>query len=154
MTHNGKESSSQHRLGKCVSGDAKVLPKETKGEKNMDSTNEIRQLSQEEVENLKSFREERKKDRTYIKFEDGETRILKFDTTKRAIREPSEVYKDKINYVFSVIEPSVGLDVKTWSVSPTVADQIYTELAKGYVTLKITRNGLDKSTRYTTVGVQ
>jgi hypothetical protein len=32
MTHNGKESSSQHRLRKCVSGDAKVLPKE-KGEK-------------------------------------------------------------------------------------------------------------------------
>jgi hypothetical protein len=33
MTHNGKESSSQHGLRKCVSGDAKVLPKETKGEK-------------------------------------------------------------------------------------------------------------------------
>ena len=153
MTHNGKESSSQHGLRKCVSGDAKVLPKR-KRRKNMESTNEIRQLSQEEVENLKSFREDRKKDRTYIKFEDGETRILKFDTTKRAIREPSEVYKDKINYVFSVIEPSVGLDVKTWSVSPTVADQVYTQLAKGYTTLKITRNGLDKSTRYTTVGVQ
>ena len=28
MTHNGKESSSQHGLRKCVSGDAKVLPKE------------------------------------------------------------------------------------------------------------------------------
>ena len=96
------------------------------------TTNQIRQLNQEEEENLKSFREDRKKDRTYIKFEDGETRILKFDTTKRARREPSDVYKDKINYVFSVIEPSVGLDVKTWSVSPTVADQIYTELAKGY----------------------
>jgi hypothetical protein len=118
------------------------------------TTNQIRQLNQEEEENLKSFREDRKKDRTYIKFEDGETRILKFDTTKRAKREPSEVYKDKINYVFSVVEPSVGLDVKTWSVSPTVADQIYTELAKGYTVLKITRNGLDKSTRYTTAGVQ
>lgn len=61
--------------------------------KNMETTttNQIRQLSQEE-ENLKSFREERKKDRTYIKFEDKETRILKFDTTKRAKREPSEVY--------------------------------------------------------------
>jgi hypothetical protein len=55
------------------------------------TTYQIRQLSQEE-ENLKSFREERKKDRTYIKFEDKETRILKFDTTKRAKREPSEVY--------------------------------------------------------------
>ena len=118
------------------------------------TTNQIRQLNQEEEENLKSFREDRKKDRTYIKFEDGETRILKFDTTKRARREPSDVYKDKINYVFSVIEPSVGLDVKTWSVSPTVADQIYTELAKGYTVLKITRNGLDKSTRYATAGVQ
>ena len=118
------------------------------------TTNQIRQLNQEEEENLKSFREDRKKDRIYIKFEDGETRILKFDTTKRAKREPSDVYKDKINYVFSVIEPSVGLDVKTWSVSPTVADQIYTELAKGYTVLKITRNGLDKSTRYTTAGVQ
>ena len=48
------------------------------------TTNQIRQLNQEEEENLKSFREDRKKDRTYIKFEDGETRILKFDTTKRA----------------------------------------------------------------------
>ena len=96
------------------------------------TTNQIRQLNQEEEENLKSFREDRKKDRTYIKFDDGETRLLKFDTTKRVKREPSEVYKDKINYVFSVIEPSVGLDVKTWSVSPTVADQIYTELKKGY----------------------
>ena len=56
------------------------------------TTNQIRQLNQEEEENLKSFREERKKDRTYIKFEDKETRILKFDTTKRAKREPSEVY--------------------------------------------------------------
>jgi hypothetical protein len=118
------------------------------------TTNQVRQLSQEEEENLRSFREDRKKDRTYITFEDGETRILKFDTTTKAKREPSEVYKDKINYVFSVIEPSVSLDAKTWSVSPTVADQIYTELAKGYTTLKITRNGLDKSTRYTTVGVQ
>ena len=116
--------------------------------------NQIRQLSQVEEENLKLFREDRKKDRTYIKFEDGETRILKFDVTKKAKRELSEVYKDKINYVFTVIEPSVSLDIKTWSVSPTVADQVYTELAKGYTTLKITRNGLNKSTRYMTVGVQ
>jgi hypothetical protein len=120
----------------------------------METTNQIRQLSQEEEENLRSFREDRKKDRTYIKFEDGETRILKFDTTKKAKREPSEVYKDKINYVFSVIEPSISLDIKTWSVSPTVADQIYTELAKGYSTLKITRNGVDKSTRYQISGIQ
>jgi hypothetical protein len=118
------------------------------------TTDQIRQLNQEEMENLKSFREDRKKDRTYIKFEDGETRILKFDTAKKVKRELSEVYKDKINYVFSVIEPSLGIDVKTWSVGPTVADQVYAELVKGYTVLRITRNGLEKSTRYTVVGVQ
>lgn len=120
----------------------------------MEKTNQIRQLDQEEVENLKSFREDRKKDRTYIKFEDGETRTLRFDTTKRVKREPSEVYKDKINYIFSVIEPSISPDAKTWSVGPTVADQLYTELAKGYMVLRITRNGLEKNTRYAIVGVQ
>jgi hypothetical protein len=73
MTHTGKESSSQHRLGKCVSGDAKVLPIEKKSKKHGDNNNQlIRQLNREEQENLKSFREDRKKDRTYIKFDDGE----------------------------------------------------------------------------------
>jgi hypothetical protein len=93
MTHTGKESSSQHRLGKCVSGDAKVLPIEKKSKKHGDNNNQlIRQLNREEQENLKSFREDRKKDRTYIKFDDGETRMLKFDTTKKVKRELGEVY--------------------------------------------------------------
>ena len=89
-----------------------------------------------------------------MKLDDGETRILKFDTTKRANREPSEVFKDRINYIYTVTEPSIGSDTKTWSVSPTVADQIHVELVKGYTTLKITRNGLEKSTRYDIVGIQ
>jgi hypothetical protein len=32
MTHNGKESSYQHGLRKCVSGDAKVLPNKSEKE--------------------------------------------------------------------------------------------------------------------------
>ena len=122
--------------------------KQKKGRKNLEATNQIRRLNQEEAENLKSYREDRKRDRTYVKFEDGETRTLKFDTMKRVKREPSEVYKDRINYVFSVIEPSISPDEKTWSVGPTVGDQIYTELAKGYTVIRITRNGLEKNTRY------
>ena len=120
----------------------------------MEATNQIRQLNQEEAENLKSYREDRKRDRTYVKFEDGETRTLKFDTMKRVKAEPSEVYKDRINYVFSVIEPSISPDEKTWSAGPTVAIKIYTELAKGYTVLRITRNGLEKNTRYMIVGIQ
>jgi hypothetical protein len=130
------------------------LANRIKGGKKLETSNQIRQLNQEEVKNLESFREDRKKDRTYIKFEDGETRTLKFDTMKRVKREPSEVYKDRINYVFSVIEPSISPDEKTWSVGPTVADQIYTELARGYTLLRITRNGLEKNTRYMIVRIQ
>jgi hypothetical protein len=114
----------------------------------METTNQIRQLSQEEQENFNEFELQQKKDSKYIKFEDGETKTLKFDTSKRPEREASKKYAGKINWKFSVVEPSVSLDTKDWSTNAKVARAIVEELRKGYQVLDIERFGSGTDTRY------
>jgi len=115
---------------------------------NTNSQNQLRQLSQEEQDNFNEFELQQKKDSKYIKFEDGETKNLKFDTSKKPEREESTKYPGKINWRFSVIEPSVSLDKKDWSTNAKVARSIVEELRKGYTVLDIERFGSGTDTRY------
>jgi hypothetical protein len=110
--------------------------------------NQQRQLSQEEQEIFNDFELQQKKDSKYIKFEDGETKTLKFETTTKPEREESKKYAGKINWKFSVIEPSVSLGKKDWSTSAKVARAIVEELRKGYTVLDIERFGSGTDTRY------
>jgi hypothetical protein len=110
--------------------------------------NQLRQLSQEEQDIFNDFELQQKKDSKYIKFEDGETKTLKFDTTKKPEREESKKYAGKINWKFSVVEPSISLDTKDWSTSAKVAGAIVEELRKGYTVLDIERFGSGTDTRY------
>src|ERR687897_885306 len=82
---------------------------------NNNNQNQLRrQLSQQELDIFDEFDLQQKKDSKYIRFKDGETKTLKFDTTKKPEREESKRYAGKINWKFSVVEPSVNLDQKDW----------------------------------------
>src|SRR6187551_2823241 len=106
----------------------------------MKISNQIRQLSPEEVEIFDGFDLQQKKDSKYTRFQDGEKKVLRFDTAKAPSRIESKIYAGKINWEFSVFDIQLGeFDAKTWSANKETAKKVMAELKKGYTSLEIER---------------
>jgi hypothetical protein len=75
--------------------------------KNM-ATEQIRQLSPEEQQIFEGFDLQQRRDSKYVKFQEGEKKVLRFDTTKAPVRSESRTYAGKINWDFTVYDTQVN----------------------------------------------
>jgi hypothetical protein len=84
-----------------------------------------------------------------VKFQDGEKKVLRFDTTKAPVRGESKIYTGKINWEFVVYDTQLSeFDAKTWTANKETAKKVVAELKKGYTVLEIERDGSGRDTRY------
>ncbi len=113
------------------------------------ATEQIRQLSPEEQQIFEGFDLQQRRDSKYVKFQEGEKKVLRFDTTKAPVRSESRTYAGKINWDFTVYDTQVNqYDVKTWSASKETAKKVVSELKRGYTVLEVERDGSGRDTRY------
>jgi hypothetical protein len=95
-----------------------------------------------------AYEKQREKDSAYIKFEDGDRKVLRFPH-KPPVREPSTKYPGTFNWVFhDVVQPAVGPDIKKWSTSGKTSAKVVKEIRQNYHILEITREGTGNSTQY------
>jgi hypothetical protein len=84
-----------------------------------------------------------------VKFQDGEKKTLRFDTTKAPIRNESKTYAGKINWDFCVYDTQVSeFDQKIWSAGKETAKKVVAELKRGYTVLEIEKDGEGRDARY------
>jgi len=94
------------------------------------------------------YERQREKDSAYIKFEDGDRKILRFPH-KPPVREASTKYPGTFNWVFNdVVQPSVSTDLKKWSTSGKTSAKVVKEIRQNNHTLEITREGTGNNTKY------
>jgi hypothetical protein len=109
----------------------------------------IRQLSSEEEEIFRRFDQQQRLNSKYVKFQDGEKKVLRFDTTKEPTMSESRVYEGKINWDFSVYDTEVSNYVeKIWSASKETAKKVVALLKIGYTVLEVERIGTGRNTTY------
>jgi hypothetical protein len=118
--------------------------------------NNRQQVSQRRADARKKFKDDRSKDKSYISFQDGETKDITFNPDVAPLRKDSDQYPGRFGYIYEVTEDAVDPHaVKQLRFSPTWADLVEAELDKGYSVLRITRHGADKkTTRYEIKGIR
>ena len=90
----------------------------------------------------------------FIKFKDGERKLLRFFPEKTSpvmVTYPNSPDKPLQRYRFCVYDLTANTnseEEKEWTVGSTVAKQLLRWIGKGYIVLSITRHGIDLKTTY------
>jgi hypothetical protein len=91
----------------------------------------------------------------YIKFKDGDQKILKFEAerTREALvsyeenKDPVQQYKFYASELVNE-QQSTWTQVKEWTISPKWANLVIQLLVKGFLTLEVIRKGSGMNTNY------
>jgi hypothetical protein len=94
----------------------------------------------------------------YIKFRDGDRKILRFDPvrTRKEMISFKENEEPVLQYKFyaSVLideQQNTWTRVREWTISPRWTKLVIPLLYKGFLTLEVTRTGSDRNTNYTAI---
>jgi len=105
------------------------------------------QISHKAIENLDLLERMFKESSIYWTFTDGEKKIGEFDPEKLPKQVPSPFKQNDIRFEFELFDIKKG-KVKYWSVSPSIAKELYRYLREGFRTLEIERVGTGLQTRW------
>lgn len=117
------------------------------------------QLNQTAIENLDSIEEEIETSGQYFKPKPGRTYVIRLDPKKdKIVPVENERFKDANGnpvkrYECKITHVNNGRE-QNWTVSKTVCSQIIEQLRKGFVVLRVTRQGNDRNTVYLIEDVQ
>jgi hypothetical protein len=96
----------------------------------------------------------------YIKFRDGDRKILRFDPvrTRKEMISFKENEESVLQYKFYASElldkqQDTWTRVREWTVSTRWAKLVIPLLIRGFLTLEVTRTGSDKNTNYTAIPI-
>jgi hypothetical protein len=94
----------------------------------------------------------------YIKFKDGDRKILRFDParTRKEMISFKENEEPVLQYKFYASElidkqQNIWTRVREWTISPRWTKLVIPLLIRGFLTLEVTRTGSDRNTNYTAV---
>jgi hypothetical protein len=107
-------------------------------------SNQQQQLSEAAKQNLEANSDLWKETSEFVKLEDGETRVLRFNPER--IKRVEGQYGPRIQYV--VIDPNYPDKEKKFEQGKTTSKEIDKYLAQGYLLLKVQRIGAGKDTKY------
>lgn len=113
-------------------------------EKKKMETTTTNQISETAKQKLEANSELWKEQSDYVKLEDGEKRVLRFDPEK--IKHVEGQYGTRIQY--AVIDPNYPDKEKKFEQGKTTSKEIDKYLAQGHLLLKVQRIGAGKDTKY------
>ena len=116
------------------------------------------QPSQSAMDNLLSVEEEIETSSQYFKPKPGKTYVIRMDPQNKIEMVTTDRFKDSAGkplkrYECRITHVNNGKE-QLWDTSKTVCLDIVNWLKKGFTVLKVTRDGADRSTKYTIEGVQ